>query len=89
MTPLREQPPVRAFRLTLLLDADTRDGMADALRNLAWRVEANDISNGVSGGPDSGSIYELLHDPAQTHDLYHAQLRKYLAEKKAAGDADA
>ena len=74
--------PVRSFRFTLLLDADSREDLANELRNIAWRVDADQISNGVSGGPSTGSIYELLHDPAQTHDAYHAQLRAYLAATK-------
>ena len=78
------KPPVRAYRLTLLLDADTREGLANELRNIAWRIDAGQISTGMSGGPNSGSIYELLHDPEQTHDAYHAQLRAYLTKKGGA-----
>ena len=37
----------------------------------------------MCGGPDSGYIYELLINPAQTHETYFNQVREYLARKKA------
>lgn len=77
------KPPVRAFRLTLQLDADSAYDLARELQNIAYRVDTGQISSGVSGGPSTGSIYELLHDPEQTHDAYHAQLRGYLTERAA------
>ena len=40
--------------------------------------ERGELTIGVSGGPCSGYIYELLQDPEMTHDAYHAELRKYL-----------
>ena len=70
--------PVRAFRLTLALGADTRVDMAWALRNLADRVEREQVTVGVWGSPSDGAIYELLADPTVTHDSYHAALREYL-----------
>lgn len=75
------KPPVRAFRLTLLLDADTRADMATALRNLADRVDRDQVTVGVWGGPSDGAIYELLADPAMTHEAYHAALRAYLDQR--------
>lgn len=75
------KPPVRAFRLTLMLDADTRTDMADALRNMADRVDRDQVTNGVWGGPSDGAIYELLTDPTMTHDAYHAALRSYLDQR--------
>lgn len=73
--------PARAFRLTLRLDADDRKELANALFNFADAVARGEVTTGVSGGPSSGSIYELLHDPSMTHDAYHAQVREYLATK--------
>lgn len=70
--------PVRAFRLSLALEADTRTDMAWALRNLADRVEREEVTNGVWGSPSDGAIYELLIDPNMTHDAYHQSLRDYL-----------
>lgn len=78
-----EKAPHRAFRLTLQLDADDRSALASALVHLADRVDRSEISTGVSGGPDSGWIYELLHDPAMTHEAYFEEVRAYLAQKKA------
>lgn len=71
-------PPVRALRLSLALEADTPDDMAMALRNLACRVERGEVTEGFWGSPSDGAIYELLMDPDMTHDLYHRRLREYL-----------
>ncbi len=75
------KPPVRAFRLTLLLDADSRADMARALCNLADRLERDELTVGFWGGPSDGGIYELLTDPSMTHDAYHAALRAYLDQR--------
>lgn len=76
--------PTRAVRLTLKLDADDMQELAWALRNIADRAERGDMTTGCTGGPSSGYIYELLHDPTITHDSYHAALRAYLDGLKAA-----
>lgn len=75
-------PPVRAFRLTLRLDADTREDMANALMQMASQLDRDQLSVGVSGGPSSGAIYELLHNPNQTHENYFNEVRQYLAERR-------
>lgn len=49
--------PNRAFRLSLALEADTREDMAWALRNLAHRIECDQVTTGVWGGPSDGAIY--------------------------------
>jgi len=77
------KPPVRAFRLTMALEADTRIDMVWALRNLADRVEREKVTVGVWGSPSDGAIYELLADPSVTHDSYHAALRAYLDDKRS------
>lgn len=74
--------PVRAFRLTLRLDADTREGLANALMQMARQIDRDQLSVGVSGGPDTGAIYELLHNPAQTHENYFREVRQYLVEAR-------
>lgn len=74
--------PKRAFRLTMMLDADTRADMADALRRMADDVELESMTVGFYGSPSDGAIYELLHDPGMTHDAYHAALREYLDKAK-------
>ena len=79
--------PKRAFRLTLMLDADTSNDMADALRMMADDVEHGTMTVGFYGSPSDGAIYELLHDPEMTHDAYFSALREYLvAAAKAKGE---
>lgn len=83
--PRHAEPPVRALRLTLELDADTRRDMAWALRNLAHRIECDELAGGgVWGGPTDGGIWELLTDPSMTHERFFAELNAYLDTKKAA-----
>lgn len=72
---------MRALRLTLKLEADSRQELSVALRNMADQIDLSELTVGVSGGPYSGAIYELLHDPAQTHEQYFRDLQAYLAEK--------
>jgi len=78
-----EGKPVRAYRLTLMLEADSIRELADALCGLADRAERGELATGVTGGPSSGCIDELLHDTAQSHEYYHAQLREYLKTRAA------
>jgi hypothetical protein len=78
------RPPVRALRLTLKLEADDRRELACALRNMADQVEREELTAGVSGGPHSGAIYELLTDPTQTHERYFREVQEYLLAVKAA-----
>ena len=85
----RPKAPIRAYRLTLKLDADTLSELASAMMNLSLRADRGELTRGVSGGPDSGYIYELLHDQAQTHETYFSQLREYLARKKAKAEGGA
>lgn len=70
--------PVRAFRLTLRLDADTAMDLANALFNLSVRADRGELTVGTSGGSSSGYSYELLHSPEQTHEKYFAELNAYL-----------
>jgi hypothetical protein len=80
------QPPVRAVRLTLKLDADDLQELAHALRNIADYAERDQLTIGCSGSPSSGYIYELLQDPAMTHTRYHAELRAYLDQRATKRD---
>lgn len=73
--------PVRAYRLSLVLEADSDTDMAHALCNLADRIQRGQVTHGVWGSPSDGAIYELLIDPSMTHDAYHAALRAYLDER--------
>jgi hypothetical protein len=72
------KPPSRAVRLTLKLDADDMRELSYALRTIADHAERGELTIGMSGGPCSGYIYELLQDPEMTHDAYHAALRQHL-----------
>ena len=83
VTPEAPVAPKRTYSLTLKLDADTLPELASALVNLGRRADRGELTRGVSGGPDSGYIYELLHNPEQTHETYFNQLNEYLARKKA------
>ena len=73
--------PTRAICLTMKIEADTRDDLVSALMNFATQIDREEITTGVSGGYDSGYIYELLVDPTQTHEAYFQQLHAYLKEK--------
>ena len=80
--------PKRAYRLTLVLDADTQRDLANALWQMSMRIDRGELSTGMSGAPSDGSIYELLHDPAQTHETYFQQVREYLERKQPADSTD-
>ena len=80
--------PQRAYRLTLRLDADTLADLSNALFNLSHRADAGELTVGLSGGPSSGYIYELLHDPEQTHEKYFDDLRSHLATTTSKGGAE-
>ena len=83
------RPPMRALRLTLKLEADNRPELALALRNMADQIEREELTVGISGGPYSGAIYELLHDPAQTHEQYFRDVQAYLAQAMTDDEIDA
>ena len=73
--------PVRAVRLTLMLEADSLRECCAALEQIAWAAERGELTTGSSGGYGSGYTYELLQNPEQTHERYFAELRRHLAEK--------
>jgi len=73
--------PVRAVRLTLMLEADSLRECCASLEQIAWAAERGELTTGSSGGYGSGYTYELLQNPEQTHERYFAELRRHLAEK--------
>jgi hypothetical protein len=81
------EAPRRAFHLTLILGADSREELADALRQMASQVDQLKLTVGVSGGPSSGAIYELLSNPEQTHERYFQEVAEYLRKRKEPGNA--
>lgn len=75
--------PMRAFRITLALGADSRAELADALRAMADRVELEELTGvGVEGGPRRGGVFEVLTNPEQTHDGYFREVIEYLKTSK-------
>jgi hypothetical protein len=74
--------PKRACRFVLDLEADTRQDLADALHNMADRIERSEMTRGVSGGYSSGYIYELIESDGPTHDEWARELRAYLDAKQ-------
>ena len=80
--------PIRAYRLTLQLDADSLDDLSNALRDIIDKADRGELAKGLSGGCRSGYIYELLHDPQQTHEAYFAELRAHLTQQNTKTDID-
>ena len=78
----KPEAPKRACRLTLELQADSRSELVRALRTMASRIERSELTCGVSGGPDSGAIYELIEDDGPSHDEYFAQVQAWLDAKQ-------
>ncbi len=79
--------PRRAFVLTLTIGADTREALSNALHNLSYQVAAEKLTEGVSGGVDSGYTYKLDVDESITHERYVQELTDYL-DKKGYGATD-
>lgn len=81
--PGNDEAPHRACRLTAKIEADTPHELACYLMHMAQQIERGQLSNGVSGGPSSGAIYELTVADRPTHDEYFEEVRRYLAAKDA------
>ena len=73
--------PVRKFKFSSVVEADSKEALVDRLRNFASQIETEKLTTGVSGGYSSGTIYELLIDETQTHDTFFKELNEYLDEK--------
>ena len=77
--------PERKVVFTLKVEADDRRSLASALFNIATQVDREEIGGtGVSGGCNSGYIYEYREGDGPTPDEYFAQLRAYLEERRSA-----
>jgi hypothetical protein len=79
------QTPERAHVLTMTVSADTVDDLARELNTLADRLLMDKLTTGVSGGPNSGTIYSYKIRPEQTHGVYFDQVNKWLQNRSAAG----
>lgn len=75
-------PPVRAWQLTLKMEADSRDDLVRGLFSLLQAIERGEITTGAWGSPRRGCCYELLENKGQTHDSYFAQVRAYLEQSQ-------
>jgi hypothetical protein len=73
--------PRRAHTLICSMGGDTAADLATELRNLASRIERDDITVGCCGGPTSGRIYSYRVAPEQTHDAYFAQVDAWLKQR--------
>lgn len=82
---MRTEAPVRAWRLTLKLDADSRDDLVRGLFSLMQAIERDEVTTGTWGSPTNGCIYELVIDPQQTHASYFRQVRDYLDRGRTGG----
>lgn len=76
----RPIPPRRAFRLTLDIEADSREELAAAVRSKALEIDMDQLTRGVYGGYSSGGTYALDVDESITHDSWADALELYLAE---------
>lgn len=77
------EAPHRACILTAKIEADTREEMVSALVHMAQQLERGELSNGCSGGPGAGTIYDYVENGEPSHDEYFIRLRAYLAESRA------
>lgn len=77
--------PVRAWRLTLKMDADSRNDLVRGLFNLMQAIERDEATTGVWGSPTNGCIYELVMNAQQTHDNYFREIRDYLDRVRTGG----
>lgn len=74
--------PERAHVLAFKASGDTRKALEAELRHLLFLLSSDQLSVGVSGGPDAGSIYAYRHDPSQTHDGYFSAIDALMQEQK-------
>jgi hypothetical protein len=74
--------PRRAHELIVKIGADTREALVAEIENFARRVARDDVTRGIMGGSDAGSIYSYQHDPNQTHDEYFRQLNEILERER-------
>lgn len=76
--------PNRAHEFICKIGADDKDGLVRELHDLAERIARDELSVGVKGGSDVGSIYSYRHDPTMTHDRYFEEIGRILDAEKSA-----
>lgn len=70
--------PHRACRLTVLLEADSKEDMLRALDSMGQALSRDELTKGTWGSPSHGCIYEYIQGDSPTHDEYFEQTREYL-----------
>jgi hypothetical protein len=77
----RRAKPRRRIELKLTIGADNWDALRGALKSIQTEVAIHGrlSTSGVSGGYDSGWVYECSERPEITHDSWAADLNNYLA----------
>lgn len=75
--------PHRAVRIKLDLEADSREAIISALANIERRVAMHDLTEGCSGGYDSGYTYTYTEAERPTHDEYAQALKDWLAARNS------
>lgn len=78
--------PERKVVFLLKVGADDRQSLANALWSIADQIERREINGptGVSGGYDSGYIYEFREGDGPSHDEYFEQLNAHLEAQRGA-----
>ena len=74
----RGKGPHRAHRLTVLLEADSKEDLMRGLDSFGQALARDELTKGTWGSPSHGAIYEYLHGDSPTHDEYFEQTRAYL-----------
>lgn len=70
--------PHRAHRLTVEIEADSKEDMLRAIDSLGQALSRDELTKGTWGSPSHGCIYEYTHGESPTHDEYFEQTRAYL-----------
>lgn len=78
------EAPKRKVEIVLKIGADSRRDLASALYNLSIAVDRDEVNvgTGVSGGPNSGWMYDYREDGLE-HEEYFRQLDAYLEAQRA------
>lgn len=72
-----QRQPIRRFSITIKAGGDTREALVSELRNIVSSI-ANGGTGGYMGGPDAGSLHDLLELPGVTGESYLAALKEWL-----------
>lgn len=74
--------PVRACRLVLDLQADSREDLLRTLEDIVCRIDRKEMTTGCSGGYNSGYTHEYTENAGPSHDEYAQQLKDYIAASR-------